>query len=95
MKRAGVAIAAALTLALAACSPIDRGTITEKVVEPESTIITQQCVAYRDGVCTTWIPQVIHDDEDYRFDLRNEDETGYVYVDRDTFDQYDEGDFYE
>jgi len=95
VKKLAVAPLALLMAALAACSPISSGTITAKVIEPESTIVTQHCAAYNArGICTVWVPQYIHDDEDYRFDIREGDESGYVYVDRTTFDQYDEGDFY-
>lgn len=96
MRRLLAAPLVLLLAALAACSPIHRGTIISKVIEPASTMIIQQCAGYNSkGICTVWVPQVIHDDEDYRFNLRLEREEGYVYVDRATFDSYDEGDFYD
>lgn len=95
MRRTLALAAVAGALLLAGCSAIDRGTITAKVVEPASTTIIQQCIAYNGkGVCTSWMPQVIHDDEDYRLDLRLEDETGFVYVTREAFDDYEVGDSY-
>ncbi|AWN03592.1 hypothetical protein SEA_MASHLEY_79 [Microbacterium phage Mashley] len=92
MKLRAVAALAALALALTGCSAINSGTITAKVIEPAHTTISTTCVPVGKVIVCT--PNTIYDDEDYRFDLRNEDETGYVYVDRTTFDQYDEGDFY-
>lgn len=95
MRRRGALAAVAAALLLTGCSSIDRGMITAKVIEPESTTIIQQCIVYTKGVCSSWMPQVIHDDEDYRFDLLLEDETGFVYVTRDVFDEHGVGDFFE
>jgi hypothetical protein len=96
MRRALAAAVALAALLLVGCSAIDRGTITAKVIEPATTIVQQVCAGYNaKGVCSVWVPQVIHDDEDYRFDIRNEDETGFVYVSREAFDEYEVGDFFE
>lgn len=93
MRRVGVGALVALALLLTACSSIDRGTITAKVIEPAHTTISSSCVPVgKVMVCT---PHTIYDDEDFRFDIQLEDETGFVYVDENTFNQYDEGDFYE
>lgn len=93
MKRRALTALAALALILAGCSSIDRGTITAKVIEPAHTTVSTTCVPVgKVMVCT---PHTIYDDEDFRFDIQLEDETGFVYVDENTFNQYDEGDFYE
>lgn len=83
MKRGAAVAIVAAALLLVGCSSIDRGTITEKVHEPQRTYL---CSAKPIIFC--------NDDEDWRFDIRNEDETGWVYVTEETFNEYDEGDFY-
>ncbi|QNL30046.1 membrane protein [Microbacterium phage Quammi] len=93
MRRVGAVAFVALALLFTACSSIDRGTITAKVIEPAHTTVSTTCVPVgKVMVCT---PHTIYDDEDFRFDIQLEDETGFVYVDEATFNQYDEGDFYE
>lgn len=73
---------------LAACSPIQAGQITEKVIEAERRYTTCTMVG-KIPVCT-WHT----DDQDWRFDLRdNEDKEGWVYVTPETFDSYSVGDW--
>lgn len=86
-------ITGAASAALVACSAIGAGTITAKVHEPANTYVTTSCVIVgKVPVCT---PHTIIDDEDWRLDLREGDETGYVYVDAETFDAVEVGDYYE
>ena len=82
-------IALAILFVLTGCSHIDSGTITQKVNEPERHyFITTYC----GKGCFMVIPQF--DDEDWRFDLDNGEDTGYVYVTEQTFDLYEVGDQY-
>lgn len=99
MKRRLLALGAvaALILGLVGCgSSIDRGVVTAKVVEPQTTTFIQQCAGYNSqGVCISWVAIPIIDDEDYRLDLVDGEATGYVYVTREAFDEYDVGDWFE
>lgn len=85
----------ALVILLSACSSIERGTITSKVAEPGMYMTQQSCAGYnKQGVCTVWVPITTYDDPDWRFDIRNENQTGWVYVTEETFNQYEVGDFF-
>lgn len=90
-----------LVLLLTGCSSIDSGTITNKAHEEARSYYTTQC--HHVGKVTTCYPQYHYDDEDWRFDLREEVDpsdhkepaTGWVYVSQSTFDAYDVGDYFE
>lgn len=93
MKRIASAGAVILALALAGCSSISSGTITDKVHEPAHYNTSQVChMAGKVMICT---PVKTYDDEDWRFDLREGDKEGWVYVTQETFDSYDIGNYWE
>lgn len=81
-------------LALAGCSAIDAGYITEKEYSPSYVYYVNQCFAYnKDGLCTMNIPQPRTHPESWRFDLKNGEEEGWIYVSESTFDAYEVGDW--
>lgn len=95
MKRLAALALVAAAVILAGCSSISAGTITNKVAEPGSYVTTQYCASYnKQGVCTVWMPQTTYDDPDWRFDIRDGDKSGWVYVSQDTFDRYEVGDYF-
>ncbi|MEG2887293.1 MAG: hypothetical protein RR853_09230 [Aurantimicrobium sp.] len=85
----------ALVAMLASCSAIDRGTITSKSHEEARYIPVSYCT-YRggDGVCKSYGIRYDYYPPNWRFDIRNEKETGWAYVDEGTYDKYEVGDFY-
>jgi uncharacterized lipoprotein YehR (DUF1307 family) len=94
LKLASALLAASvLVISLSGCgSSIDHGTVTAKVHEPASVIITQSChLVGKVMVCT---PIPIVDDEDWRLDLKSGDEKGSVYVTEGTFAEYEVGEVY-
>lgn len=82
-SRPVVLLLLASALALTGCSSIDAGTITAKENEPE-----------RRYVCTVKPLIFCTDDEDWRFDITEGDDNGWVYVDESTFAEYEIGDYY-
>lgn len=96
MKRLAALVLVASALLLSACSSINAGTITNKVAEPGMYMTTQSCAMYnKDGICSSWVPITTYDDPDWRFDIRDGDDSGWVYVSQDTFDTYEIGDYYD
>lgn len=96
MKRLLVPAVLAAGLLLTGCgSSISAGYITEKVIEPETTWIQYVCAGYDSkGVCIVQTPIFHTDDEDYRFDIKDDSgETGYVYVEYGTFESYQVGEW--
>ena len=90
MKRVHIAAIAIAAVALTGCSSISSGTITDKQYEKARTYTTLQ---YCGKAC--FIPIVHHDDPDWRFDISDGDDEGYVYVSNKTYDEYEVGDYYE
>ena len=93
MRRAALTLTAlALALVLAACSPIDRGTVTGKSHDEALWIPVTSCVpSGKSTVCTT---SMQYTPPSWKLYLRNEDKTGWAYVDEGTWDAYEVGDFY-
>ena len=96
LKLSGLLLA---VLAVAACSPIDSGTITEKNHRPAYTWTETVYDCYsrdKNGVCTLQIPRtVVHNEPDrYSFSLTNGEKDGWVYVDLATYIDYEVGDYY-
>lgn len=96
MKRAlGAAAIMVAALALAACSSISSGFITEKHYEPASSYTTMYCASYNSkGGCVFYAPMTHQVPEHWVFELRNGDDTGSVDVDPNTYESYDVGDAY-
>ena len=84
----------AITIAaivLTGCSPISSGVIVDKVVEPATWTSTPVCAGSKPMICT---PNTVYDDRDWRLDIKDGDQTGWVYVDQLEFDRWRVGDWY-
>lgn len=96
-------IAAAALLFLAACDPpFTEGTVHEKVYEPANTYVMVFPMTFPCGkncVSTVMVPFIMHDDEDYVFNVLGHDKNGdlkmrRIYVTKEAFDAYNEGDWF-
>lgn len=95
MKRLAALALVAAALFLTACSSIDEGTITQKASEPGYYVSSQTCVAYnKEGVCSQWMPTTTYYPPTWRFDIRQGDDKGWVYVSEDTYNDYEVGDYF-
>jgi uncharacterized protein YceK len=82
-------------LALAGCSAISSGTITEKHHRDGYYYTTQVCSAYdKNGACTVYVPIQNWQPPAWWFDIRYQDTEGFVYVSEDAYERYEVGDFY-
>mgnify|MGYP000869534679 CR=1 FL=1 len=93
-----LAVAAAVG-ALAGCSAISSGTITDKHYRAayQSSYWTTHCMSYdSEHNCTMSIPveQKQHHPDRWTFDLRAGDKDGWVEVSQATYDMYKIGDYY-
>ena len=96
MKKILALLLLSATLLLAGCSAISAGRITEKVIEPANTWIQMVCSGYNDkGFCSVWVPVYHYDDQDWRFDISDGEQEGFVYVTEGTFNYYNVGDWFE
>lgn len=93
MKRKLV-IALAAVLMLAGCSPISSGYVTKKTDEQAYSYVTMQCMVFSKYGCSAYVPIEHYVPEKFKFDLKNQDKTGWVYVGKDTFDHVQVGDVY-
>ena len=94
--RSKLAVIVVVVLLLVGCSSISAGYITAKKYSPAYDYMTQQCASYNSkGVCTVWMPVWHHIDEAFKFDIRNDNgDTGWVYVHKSEFEQFNVGDYY-
>jgi hypothetical protein len=76
---------------LVGCSPISEGVITAKVIEPAHYYTTTIC--HLVGKITVCTPMTQYDDQDWRFDIRKDDETGYIYTTEEDFNKFEVGDY--
>ncbi|AYD86165.1 hypothetical protein SEA_BURRO_22 [Microbacterium phage Burro] len=85
-----------LLLVLTGCSAISQGYVTNKHYSPAYYTYNQVCVSYdtKTGMCKTYMPQQQYHPANWRLDLAYDDETGWVNVSENTFDEYEVGDFY-
>lgn len=95
---AALAVAAAAG-ALAGCSAISEGTITDKHFRAayDTTYYMNQCMSYRsDGSCSVSIPvpHTAHHPDRWTLDLRAGEKDGWVEVSQATYDMYKIGDYY-
>lgn len=82
-------------LIITGCSAISTGHITDKVYTAPYDYISYQCYSYdKSGFCTVNMPIMHHVEAQYRFDLAQADETGWVHVNEATFNKYEIGDYY-
>jgi uncharacterized protein YceK len=93
MKRK-LAVALAAVLLLAGCSSISSGYVTKKEYEPYNTYSTMLCAAFKKYGFSVYIPMLHYVPEHWRLDLKNHDQTGWVYVDEQTFNAVQVGDVY-
>ena len=88
---------AALLLAvvlLAGCSPISSGIITGKTHHEGYYYTTTYCASWRDGTCQFYMPQQNYQPPTWSFDLKDNKDTGWVYVGEGTYNSYEIGDYY-
>ena len=84
-----------LLIILTGCSTIQSGTIEKKVVHPAYTWVQYICGGYNSkGICTVQVPIFHSEPETYSFDIREGEETGFVYVGYSVFVEYEVGDYY-
>lgn len=94
MKKSVLAVAGAaiVALALTACSPISSGTVTGKEFHPShnETITTCHLI----GKVTICTPMTHRVDDKWQLDLTKGDKTGWVDVDKSTYDRTSVGDYF-
>lgn len=92
-KFAALAIAA---LILTGCSSINSGTITGKGHSDATQIPVSYCLGYNSkGICTGYGLRYDYYPERWWFDLKQDDEKGYVNVYEDTWNSYEVGDYFD
>jgi len=86
----------ALCLALAGCSSVSSGVITDKHYKEGYYYTTTMCSVWdANGACVVYVPIQHYSPPSWRFDLRQYEETGWVYVSEGTYNSYEIGDLYE
>ena len=95
MKKILAALVGSVLL-LTGCSSIDSGYVYDKIYEEGYYYVAYyQCMSYSSaGYCTIQVPVYQYDDPDWRLNIRNGDETGWVYVSEYTWNTYEVGDWY-
>jgi hypothetical protein len=102
MKR--LILAALAVLALTGCGQMDRGTVTDKVYEPENTqtmwlpITVGQTCSGNPAVCTPItmpFPFEVYDGPDWVLKLRDGDKDGKRYVSEETFNATKIGSYFD
>lgn len=81
-------------LALTGCSSIDSGFITKKSYTAPYQSTEYTCIT-RDSktqVCTVQMPRQTHHTATWKFDLKNNDKTGWAYVNEGDYNKYKVGD---
>jgi uncharacterized protein YceK len=80
-------------LALVGCSSIDSGTITKKIYSAPYESTSYQCMTRnKDGICAVNMPVKQYHSASYRFDIKNGDKTGWVYVNEHDYNSRNVGD---
>lgn len=92
MKKLALAVVLPLAVILAGCSAISSGTITGKEAEPGHYYTTQTCTPV--GKVTVCTPHTYYDDPDWRFDITEGKDSGWVYVTEETYGAYEVGDYW-
>lgn len=92
MRKLGVLALGIIVLALAGCSTLSSGIITNKAYSPGYWYTTTTCqLVGKNTVCT---PHQAYWPPSHRFDLRDGDKEGFIYVDEFTYHEYEVGDYY-
>ncbi len=95
MKRVAFAGVLLLVLVLSACSTISTGFVTAKKHTDPYTYTQMMCSAWNSrGFCMVWVPNTIYVPEQWRLDLENDGQTGWVYVSEETYDGINVGDVF-
>lgn len=94
--KAKLAVIVAAMLPLGGCSSISAGYITAKKYSPAYEYYTQQCSYYDSkGFRQVYMPVLNRIPESFKFDIRNDNgDTGWVYVHKSEFEQFNVGDYY-
>lgn len=80
----------ALLIALSGCSSIDSGFISKKSYAAPYSSTEYTCIT-RDSktqACTVQMPHQKHHAATYKFDLKQNDKTGWVYVNEGDYNKY-------
>jgi uncharacterized protein YceK len=95
MKRFLLLIIVAIFM-LSGCSSIGSGLITQKTNYPAHYNPVLYCAAYGvKGTCSVWITRQDYIPESWKFDIKDQKNTGWVYVNKQTYNDYEVGDYYE
>lgn len=93
LTRAGAVVLA--VLALAGCSPISSGYITDKHHTEGYYYPVSYCVVYNSkGICTVWGTRQQWQPPTWKFDIQQGDDEGWVYVSEETYGLYEIGDYW-
>ncbi|QDP44841.1 hypothetical protein SEA_ARAXXI_22 [Microbacterium phage Araxxi] len=88
-------LAVLLLLVLTGCSSISQGYVTGKEHQPGFYYFVQQCVGYNtNGTCRQWMPVQMYQPERWILHLQEDEDTGWVNVTVEVYDEYDVGDYY-
>jgi hypothetical protein len=90
-RSASWAIAALFILALAGCSGIKAGVITEKKYEESREYTVPLCT--QSGKVLICIPQHRTDDEDWYVGIVQGEDSNWISVTQETYDSYEVGDY--
>lgn len=93
MKRTLVLLLLCL-MALVGCSSIDSGTITKKVYTAPYETTEYTCISRdtKTQTCKAQMPRQVHHSAAYKFDLKKNDKTGWVFVNEHDYNKYQVGD---
>ena len=91
-KSGGVIAVLAAILLLAGCSAISDGYITNKTFTPSYTTSSVWC--HLVGKVTICQPITTFHPDSWQFDIKKEDETGYVSVTEEEYNSYETGEYY-
>lgn len=92
-KIIAIATIAASAFVMTGCSSINQGRITEKVFTDEREWYESKCVKKNDtGSCVQHKQVKKETEETYRFNLRQGDKTGWVYVNENDYNKHNVND---
>lgn len=82
--------------ALSACSSIDSGFIAKKNYSAPYDTTEYTCITRdsKTNMCTVNMPRQVHHAASYKFDLKKNDKTGWVYVNEGDYNSHQVDDYY-
>lgn len=90
-----LAVLGIVALTLVGCSAINSGEITSKDYKNAYDIPVSYCMIYKTGGgCQVYGTRYDHYPAQWKFNLKLEDKTGWVYVPESVWNEYEVGDFY-